>query len=98
GRLAAEPAGVGRHGLVGMRERVAVHLGTFTAGPKLGGGWRVVAEVPWGSGSLSWTTSRWYALDSGWCSRLSRPWWWSVRPAMARRRCGCSPVPPLMWW
>ncbi|GIH18148.1 sensor histidine kinase [Rugosimonospora africana] len=35
------------HGLVGMRERVAVHGGTFEAGPKLSGGWRVHAEVPW---------------------------------------------------
>jgi signal transduction histidine kinase len=35
------------HGLVGMRERVAVHGGSFTAGPRLGGGWDVTAEVPW---------------------------------------------------
>jgi signal transduction histidine kinase len=35
----------GGHGLVGMRERVAVHGGSFSAGPKLGGGWRVTAEV-----------------------------------------------------
>jgi signal transduction histidine kinase len=35
------------HGLVGMRERVAVHGGTFAAGPKLGGGWSVTAEIPW---------------------------------------------------
>ena len=36
-----------RPGLVGMRERVAVHGGEFTAGPRLGGGWRLAAEVPW---------------------------------------------------
>jgi len=47
GRLATEAPVPGGHGLVGMRERVAVHGGTFAAGPKLGGGWRVVAEVPW---------------------------------------------------
>jgi signal transduction histidine kinase len=49
GRLATESVRVGGagHGLVGMRERVAVHGGTFAAGPKLGGGWSVTAEVPW---------------------------------------------------
>ena len=49
GRLATESvraSGAG-HGLVGMRERVAVHAGTFAAGPRLGGGWSVTAEVPW---------------------------------------------------
>ena len=52
GALAAAPPsrrpadGTG-HGLVGMRERVAVHEGTFAAGPRLGGGWRVTAQVPW---------------------------------------------------
>jgi signal transduction histidine kinase len=49
GRLATEavrPGGAG-HGLVGMRERVAVHGGTFAAGARLGGGWNVAAEVLW---------------------------------------------------
>jgi signal transduction histidine kinase len=38
--------GVG-HGLIGMRERVAVYDGTFSAGPGPDGGFRVVAELPY---------------------------------------------------
>ncbi len=44
---AVEPRPAGGHGLIGMRERVAVHGGTFEAGPVLGGGWRVSASIPW---------------------------------------------------
>ncbi|MDI2130909.1 sensor histidine kinase [Yinghuangia seranimata] len=38
-------AGAG-HGLLGMRERVAVHGGTFAAGPADGGGFLVEAAIP----------------------------------------------------
>jgi len=37
------------HGLVGMRERTAVLGGTFDAGPRADGGWRVHAELPLGT-------------------------------------------------
>jgi signal transduction histidine kinase len=37
------------HGLVGMRERTAVLGGTFDAGPRADGGWRVHAVLPLGS-------------------------------------------------
>jgi signal transduction histidine kinase len=38
----------GGHGLLGMRERVAVFGGDLVAGPKPGGGFRVRAELPYG--------------------------------------------------
>jgi signal transduction histidine kinase len=34
------------HGIVGMRERIAVHAGQVEAGPRPGGGFRVAAVVP----------------------------------------------------
>jgi signal transduction histidine kinase len=34
------------HGIVGMRERIAVHAGQVDAGPRPGGGFRVAAVVP----------------------------------------------------
>jgi len=36
----------GGNGLVGMRERVAVHGGQFSAGPGAGSGWRINAVIP----------------------------------------------------
>ncbi|MGC5028690.1 sensor histidine kinase [Micromonospora sp. DT229] len=46
GRPPAGPAPSGGHGLVGMRERVSVYDGTLTAGPRLAGGWQVLARLP----------------------------------------------------
>jgi signal transduction histidine kinase len=40
------PPHSGGHGLVGMRERVALYGGTFEAGPDPAGGWRVHAGIP----------------------------------------------------
>lgn len=36
----------GGHGLIGMRERVALYGGSITAGPDPAGGWRVTAAIP----------------------------------------------------
>ncbi|MEV0676896.1 histidine kinase [Actinosynnema sp. NPDC050436] len=43
---AAPVGGSGGFGLVGMRERVELLGGTFTAGRREGGGWQVRAELP----------------------------------------------------
>jgi signal transduction histidine kinase len=48
GRSTPKPAD-GGHGLVGMRERTAVLGGTFDAGPRADGGWRVHAVLPMGT-------------------------------------------------
>ncbi|BAL87559.1 putative two-component system sensor kinase [Actinoplanes missouriensis 431] len=51
-----EPALPGGHGLVGMRERVALYGGTFAAGPGPDGGWRVHAGIPVGTAVRAVTT------------------------------------------
>lgn len=40
------PAAHGGHGLIGMRERVALYGGSFAAGPDPAGGWRITASIP----------------------------------------------------
>ncbi|MFE3454026.1 sensor histidine kinase [Nonomuraea sp. NPDC059194] len=42
----APTVGSGGYGLIGMRERVALHSGTLTAGPQADGGFAVVADLP----------------------------------------------------
>jgi signal transduction histidine kinase len=39
----------GGHGIIGMRERVGLYGGKFTAGPRPEGGFRVTARIPIGS-------------------------------------------------
>jgi signal transduction histidine kinase len=49
GTASERPVPAGGHGLAGMRERVALFGGAFTAGPAPGGGFAVHASLPYGS-------------------------------------------------
>ena len=51
GAVAAYPSEEGEehHGIIGMRERAALFNGSLAAGPRAGGGFRVLARLPYGS-------------------------------------------------
>jgi signal transduction histidine kinase len=49
GHATASTTTGGGHGLIGMRERAAVHGGKLTAGPAPNGGFRVTARLPLGT-------------------------------------------------
>jgi signal transduction histidine kinase len=51
GRGVNGSASAGGHGLMGMRERVGVYGGSFEAGPRTGGGFRVSVTLPYGEPS-----------------------------------------------
>jgi signal transduction histidine kinase len=42
----SQPPSPGGHGLIGLRERIAIYRGELDTGPRPGGGWRVSARIP----------------------------------------------------
>jgi len=49
--LGGHGLGLGGHGIIGMRERVMLLGGEFSAGPRPGYGFQVVAHIPLATGS-----------------------------------------------
>ena len=49
GAVVAYPTEEGEehHGIIGMRERTALFNGSLAAGPRAGGGFRVLARLPY---------------------------------------------------
>ncbi|MGH8826516.1 MAG: sensor histidine kinase, partial [Jiangellaceae bacterium] len=47
GLAATLDSGTPGHGLIGMRERVALYGGTLSVGPRSGGGFQVSAHIPY---------------------------------------------------
>jgi signal transduction histidine kinase len=51
-RASRPPGDTAGHGLIGMRERVAVYGGTLTAEPRPDGGFRLAARLPFGASPM----------------------------------------------